>query len=164
MKAFPLLFLAAVLVGCSQPVAEPQVSKLVGAWRSKVQFQTGPFAEAKDLEFLFSFNQGGTFTESSNYDGAPPVPPAYGAWRETGPNRFELKYVYFNSKAPGEFEEIKGGGGWMPNGHGEIKETITLAADGNSFDSSIDFVLYDATGKEIEGGGKAVGKGVRIGF
>ena len=35
----------------------------------------------KDLEFMYVFNVGGTMTASSNYDGAPPVPPAYGVWR-----------------------------------------------------------------------------------
>ena len=58
-----------------------QQAPVVGAWRSKVQFETGALAGIKDLEFLYVFNAGGTLTESSNYDGAPPVPPAYGVWR-----------------------------------------------------------------------------------
>jgi hypothetical protein len=40
---------------------------------------------------MYVFNTGGTMTESSNYDGAPPVPPAYGVWRSVGPNEFEAK-------------------------------------------------------------------------
>lgn len=57
---------------------------LAGAWQGKVQFTTGAFAAVKDLEFMYAFHVGGTMTESSNYDGAPPAPPAYGVWRKTG--------------------------------------------------------------------------------
>ena len=57
---------------------------LFGAWRGSVQFTTGAFAEVKDLDFMYLFNAGGTMLESSNYDGAPPVPPAYGVWRKVG--------------------------------------------------------------------------------
>ena len=53
---------------------------LVGAWRGEVQFETGAFAAVPDLEFLYVFNAHGTMTESSNYDAAPPVTPAYGVW------------------------------------------------------------------------------------
>ena len=49
---------------------------LVGAWKGKVQFKTGAFAAVTDLDFLYVFNAGGTMTESSNYDAAPPVTPA----------------------------------------------------------------------------------------
>ena len=38
--------------------------------------------ETKDLEFMYAFNVSGTMTESSNYDAAPPVPPAYGVWKK----------------------------------------------------------------------------------
>ncbi|MCK7527127.1 MAG: hypothetical protein MZV64_60720 [Ignavibacteriales bacterium] len=48
---------------------------LVGAWKGKVQFRTGMFAEVKDFEFMWVFNNGGTMTESSNYDAVPPTPP-----------------------------------------------------------------------------------------
>jgi len=65
--------------------------------RSSVQFTSGPFAEVNDLEFMYVFNAGGTLTESSNYDGAPPVPPAYGVWHSIGPNEFEARYEYFTT-------------------------------------------------------------------
>jgi hypothetical protein len=51
---------------------------LAGAWQGRVQFTTGAFADTKDLEFMYAFNSGGTMTESSNYDAAPPAPPADG--------------------------------------------------------------------------------------
>src|SRR4051812_42743591 len=60
------------LVGCAgsekQPVNPVAANALVGAWRSHVAFDSGAFANVKDLEFMYVFNAGGTMTESSNYD------------------------------------------------------------------------------------------------
>ena len=83
-----LLFAAAILAaGCATSTPAPDSAEpLVGAWRSRIQFSSGDFAPVKDLEFLCVFNRGGTMTESSNYDSAPPVPPAYGVWRSTPRN------------------------------------------------------------------------------
>lgn len=135
---------------------------LVGAWRSNVQFSGGVFAPVRDLEFLYVFNAGGTMTESSNHDGAPPVPPAYGVWREVTPNQFEAKYLFYATKAPSRFEEISGGGGWLPAGHGEITERIQLSGDGQSFESTITYEALDSSGKPVAGGGEARGHGARI--
>ena len=44
--------------------------------------------------------------ESSNYDAAPPVPPAYGVWKKIGPRKYEAKYQYFQSRAVASAEEI----------------------------------------------------------
>lgn len=137
---------------------------MIGAWRAKVQFLTGPFASVKDLEFLYAFNAGGTMTESSNYDGVPPVAPAYGVWRQTGPREFEAKYMYFTTQPPKKFEDISGGGGWMPSGYGVVTEKTTLTADGRRFKSKIHYEAFDAAGKPVEGGGEAEGTGERIGF
>ncbi len=143
------------LGGCaSQPA-------LVGAWKSNVQFKDGAFAEVKDLEFLYVFNAGGTMTESSNYDGAPPVPPAYGAWKQVGPQTFEAVYVFFTTKPPEKVEDLAKIG-WGPAGRGDLTERITVSEDGKLFESEMDLVLYDQKGKMVSGGGKAVGSGVRI--
>lgn len=95
-------------------VSNPASPELLGQWRAQLQFTSGAFAAIKDLEFMYVFNSGGTMTESSNYDGAPPVPPAYGIWRNTGPKQFEVKYEFYVTKAPAAFEEISKGGGWGP--------------------------------------------------
>ena len=73
----------------------------MGQWRARLDFEDGDFAAVDDLEFMYVFNAGGTLTESSNYDAAPPVPPAYGIWRRTGPDRFEAKYEFYPTSAPG---------------------------------------------------------------
>ena len=153
--------LAFILVGCSE---RPTPSPLRGAWESHVQFTNGAFAPLKDLRFAYVFNAGGTMTESSNYDGAPPVPPAYGIWRSTGPNTFQLKYMFYMTKPPTKFEDLVGGNGWLPTGHGVITETITLAADSNSFDSKIHWDAFDMNGKPVMGGGDGTTHGTRIAF
>lgn len=134
------IFVAAVLTGQKAPA-------LVGAWTTKVQFRTGAFAAVKDLEFMMVFNQGGTMTESSNYDGAPPVPPAYGIWRKMGGNRYQAKYVFYNPKAPIKFEDISSGGGWMPAGKGILLEDITLASNGGTYKSKLTLKMFDTSGK-----------------
>lgn len=168
LKGVVLGLVGLSVTACSTPptsmTAESKPDALVGAWRSKVQFLDGPFAEAKDLEFLFVFNAGGTMTESSNYDGAPPVPPAYGVWKKTSDEKFELKYEYFNSQPPKAFTDIASGGGWTPGGRGTITETVTVSADGKTFESDLNFELRDQAGKVIPGGGKAKCKGERIAF
>lgn len=71
----PALAVLAALLGCpAEPPPAPPAA-LTGAWRASIQFSSGAFSGIKDLEFLYVFNAGGTLTESSNYDGAPPVPP-----------------------------------------------------------------------------------------
>ena len=129
---------------------------------ARVQFREGAFAAVKDLELLYAFNAGGTMLESSNYDGAPPVPPAYGVWRRTGSGRYELRYRFFTTKPPSDFAAIAGGGGWMPSGSdGDLHEQIELAADGRSFTSTLTLALFDGAGKPIDAGGAAIGHGTR---
>ena len=50
------------------PASDTAALDLVGEWRAHLQFTSGAFAPVKDLEFMYVFNQGGTMTESSNYD------------------------------------------------------------------------------------------------
>jgi hypothetical protein len=135
-----------------------------GEWRAQLQFSSGAFASIKDLEFMYSLNQGGTMTESSNYDGDPPVPPAYGIWRKTGPKEIELKYEFYVTKAPAKLAELLKGTGWPPAGRGVFVEHITVSDDGKSFTSKIKYDQFDTAGKPAEGGGEATGKGVKLEF
>lgn len=170
-KISSLLLGSAALIGltacpprttpASGDATEPE---LAGEWRAQLQFSSGAFAAIKDLEFMYAFNQGGTMTESSNYDGVPPVPPAYGIWRKVGPREFEAKYEFYVTKAPAAFDEIAKGGGWAPAGRGVFVERITLSDDGNAFTSKITYQQFDTAGKPAEGGGEAQGKGVRLMF
>ena len=152
------------LGGCARSQAPGTSPALVGAWRSSVQFQDGAFAAIKDLQFLYVFNAGGTMTESSNYDGMPPVPPAYGEWRAKGPREFEARYTFFTSNPPKDLPSLTGGGGWSPAGSGVLTERIQLAADGKSYQSKIVLEMFDAAGKPAPGGAQANAHGVRAGF
>jgi hypothetical protein len=162
--AFTIGLLASAVSSICMAQAGKGSDNLVGAWRGQVQFVTGAFAETKDLEFMYVFNLGGTMTESSNYDAAPPVPPAYGVWKKVGVRKYKAKYQFFQSRAASLADELIKGGGWAPDGHGTLSQRITFSADGNSFDSSITLELFDDRGKAIAGGGEASASGKRIAF
>ena len=156
------------LSGCTQPASAPvegarAPDALKGAWRSQIRFESGPFAQTNGLEFMFVFNQGGTLTESSNYDAAPPVPPAYGVWKATGPRVFEAMYVFYVTAPPKRLEELASGG-WTPAGFGIFKEHIQLSEDGQSFVSTIDYSQFDNQGKPSEEAIRGQGSGRRIAF
>ena len=162
-----VLAIGSLAAGCAGPSSSRtnptgRADRLIGAWRTKVTFTNGAFADIKDLEFMYVFNAGGTMTESSNYDGAPPVPPAYGEWKKTGPHTYEARYSFYVTKAPANIEEITKGGGWLPVGHGVLVEKITLSKNGRSYQSSIQYDAFDKAGKPAEGGGRADGHGARL--
>jgi hypothetical protein len=154
--------------GCREtaaPAAAEAASRdsLVGAWRSQIRFSGGTLAEMKDLEFMYVFNLGGTMTESSNYDAAPPGPPAYGTWRKSGPRQFEAKYLFYSTKPPATVEELAKNG-WSPSGHGVLTEKILLSDDGKTFKSTMTYAAFGPDGKAVEGAGAGTGTGTRMDF
>jgi hypothetical protein len=169
---FTLLTLSAVLIitGCRNSPASPMSvstdrGMLVGAWRSKITFRSGPLAEMKELEFLYSYNAGGTMTESSNYDeAANSSPPAYGIWKQNDARTFETKYLFYTTKAPGLGDGAPNGSDWWPAGHGVLTETITLSADGQTYASAIKLATFDRSGTPIDSGAEGTGAGARIVF
>ena len=161
------LMLTGAAVVCLGSNAGAQASgnnDLAGAWRGPVTFTSGMFAGLKGLEYMYVFNAGGTMTESSNYDGVPPVPPAYGVWRKTAARMYEAKYQFFQTKAVKTSDELVKQGGFMPDGYGIITQTITLSTDGNSFTSRIAVAMFDNAGKAIAGGSTGTASGTRIRF
>ena len=107
---FIIILLASVLFSCSKN--KNHTDNIVGAWKGKVQFKTGAFAEIKNFEFMWVFNEGGTMTESSNYDGVPPTPPAYGIWKKIGDRQYEARYEFYITQIPASFEELTKSGGF----------------------------------------------------
>ncbi len=119
----------------------------------------------KGLEFLYAYNDGGTMTESSNYDeAANSSPPAYGVWKQTAPRTFETKYVFYTTRAPEPGDGAPNSGDWWPAGHGVLTETITLADDGQTYMSEISLATFDRAGQPIGGEGEGTGAGTRIVF
>jgi hypothetical protein len=142
----------------------PQTVDLVGAWKGRVQFKTGAYAEIKDFEFMWVFNHSGTMTESSNYDGVPPTPPAYGIWKKTGDKQYEAHYEFYWNKVPASFEDLVKAGGFPPAGYGVLSEKITLSEDGQSYGSIIKLNLFDQTGKQTVFNDEATAEAKRIKF
>lgn len=172
-STFSKIALLAVIVALSVGFYMQQASSqnntkssidLTGAWRSSIQFPSGIMASFKGLEFMLVMNQGGTMTESSNYDGVPPMPPAYGIWRKTGDRQYELHYEFYMTAAPDSLQSLLTGGGFPPAGRGIFRENITLSADGDSFTSTIKFEAFDLTGKSMEAASTGTGKAVRMKF
>jgi hypothetical protein len=147
LSAGLLAGLLIILFSCVEQ-KNPQTDELVGAWKGKVQFKTGVYSEIKDFEFMYVFNSGGTMTESSNYDGVPPTPPAYGIWEKTGEKEYRARYEFYWNKVPASYEELAKAGGFPNAGYGVLSENITLSDDGKSYSSTIKFNLYDQTGKQ----------------
>jgi hypothetical protein len=142
----------------------PADPELTGAWRGAVTFSSGMFAGLKGLEYMYVFHGDGTMTESSNYDGVPPVPPAYGIWRKTAARTYEAKYQFFQTRAVKTSDELVKQGGFVPDGYGIIAQTMTLSADGNSFTSRISVAMFDTAGKPIAGGSSGTARATRIRF
>lgn len=163
-----LVVICGLAFGCAesgkQAKTDGQDGALAGAWRARIQFANGPFAEVKDLEFMYVFNTGGTMTESSNYDAAPPVPPAYGIWRNIGPHLYEARYEFYATRPPNSSENLPASTGWLPAGRGVLVDTITVSEDGQSFSSRINYESFDQSGRNAQAGGNAVGRAERIEF
>ena len=151
--------------GGPAPASQVVPPSLAGAWRASIDVKSGAFTAAKGLEFMYVFHADRTLTESSNYDAAPPVPPAYGVWRSVPGDGtvFEAKYEFFTTTAAPP-DQFKTGAGWLPAGRGVFTERITVAADGRTFSSAIRYDLFDGKGTSVAGGGDATGRGVRIDF
>jgi hypothetical protein len=144
-----LVVSAAANLSCGNAPA-PDSEQLVGAWKGPVQFSDGMFAAINDFEFMRVYNAGGTMTESSNYDGVPPTPPAYGVWRKNTDGSYFARYQFYWNNMPASFEEMTENGGFSPGGYGVLTENITLSDDGNSYKARISAVLFDKSGTRID--------------
>jgi hypothetical protein len=163
LSALLLAGLLIILFSCGEQ-KNPQTADIVGAWKGKVQFKTGIYAEVKDFEFMWVFNEGGTMTESSNYDGVPPTPPAYGIWKKIGERQYEARYEFYWNKVPASFEDLTKAGGFPPAGYGVLSEKITLSEDGQSYSSTIQLNLFDQTGKQTVFNDEATAEAKRMKF
>jgi hypothetical protein len=100
--------------------------------------------------------------KSSNFDEAPPVPPAYGSWVTTGDGNFRSTYLFFTTA---QVDRHDPGAGWAFSGSGKLHETITLSPDANSYTSRLSYELFDATDKPLpgqSGSGHAVGRRIVV--
>ncbi len=162
LSVFIIILLFSVLFSCGKN--KNHTDNIVGAWKGKVLFKTGAFAEMKDWEFMWVFNNGETMTESSNYDGVPPTPPAYGIWKKIGDKQYEARYEFFITQIPASFEGLTKAGGFPPAGYGVLLEKIILSEDGHSYNSTIKLNLFDQTGKQTAFNDEATAEAKRMEF
>jgi hypothetical protein len=131
---------------------------LEGAWRVQVTVESGPFRGSQ--QFLVMYSAGGGMVESSNFDEAPPVPPAYGSWVASGESGFRSTYVFFTTEA---VDRLDAGAGWEFSGSGKFRESITVGPSGNDYTSRLSYELYDTADAPLAGqSGEGYGVGRRI--
>jgi hypothetical protein len=144
MRRAAVVLIAISLIACTQA---PTPSPMKGAWESHVAFTGGALRADEESAISLCLQRRRNDDRVIELRRRPPDPPAYGVWKEVSPNRFQLKYIFYVTKPPSRFEELVGGQGWLPNGHGVITEDITLSADGNSWQSKIHWDAFDMDGK-----------------
>lgn len=138
------VLVALAVAGCAKSNnASKTAPSLEGGWRAHVGFTSGPL-KGVPFQFLITYAAGGGMVESSNFDEAPPVPPAYGSWGRTGTNTFKSSYVFWTTKAAGAQ-------GWTFSGSGVLDETISLDATGDAYTSTIHYQLYDDKDNPLTG-------------
>jgi hypothetical protein len=142
---------AGTMFGTPSPAgAEPDDRwGLLGAWRARVTIDSGPLAGIP-FQFLVTYAAGGGMVESSNFDEATPVPPAYGSWVATGPWTFRSTYVFFTTNPPSDPGTLPTAG-WAFSGSGKLREQITIAHDGTTYTSHLYYQLYDTTDNALPG-------------
>ena len=177
MRGLLPLALLGVLSACTaqapggpEPVSKaPNVSPpptLFGAWRSSIDVTSGAFTAAKGLEFMYVFHNDGTLTESSNYDAAPPVPPAYGVFRFVPGERtvWEAKYSFSRPRRHRPRRPRPWPAGCRRDAASSPSGSPSRPMARPSRRQSAMSSSSAATGAAIAGGGEATGRGVRIDF
>jgi len=74
---------------------------------------------------MYVFSQGGTMTESSNYDASRPC-HRHTDLAEGRDQGVRGQYEFYVTKAPAAFDEITKGRCWSPSGRGVFVERITF--------------------------------------
>ena len=73
-------------------------------------------------------------------------------------------YEFYLTRPPATAAENIPGGGWLPAGRGVLVEQITMAADGKTYTSTIDYQVYEGPDKPPQSGGKAQARATRLLF
>jgi hypothetical protein len=86
------------------------------------------------------FHEGGTLTSTDN---TPPTlhGPGFGTWQRVGGRKYTAPFQFFNFNADGSFAGVQ-----------KIERQIQLAADANSYTSTVTFESFDPDGNLIFSG------------
>jgi len=121
-----------------------QAQSLEGTWIAQVALPGGALA-------LFEV---GTYHSDGSYSGAN-VNPSHtthkGVWLRVGDRRFVATYMFFTHDDKGVF-----------NGIVKARASVTLAEDGKSYDSVVERVVMDTSGKELSVTPGITGHSVRM--
>lgn len=133
LSALALSFTPAALAGSG-------ADALVGLWDSQVTLTDCNGHTLVSFEAHEMFHAGGTLTSTDN---TPPgrQGPGFGTWKRAGRTTFTAPFQFFNFNADGTF-----------SGTQKIARTITVAADGNSYTSEVNFGSYDPNGNLLFSG------------
>ena len=113
---------------------------LTGVWDSQVTLTDCNGHTLVSFEAHEMFHAGGTLTSTDN---TPPTlqGPGSGTWKRTTQRSYSAPFQFFNFNADGTFA-----------GTQKITRTITIAANGNSYTSVVNFGSYDPAGNLLFSG------------
>lgn len=129
------------LTVASAEVPEQQAVPVQGSvWDSQVTLTDCNGHTLAVFRAFEMFNLGGTLTSTDN---TPPTlhGPGLGTWQPTGMRTFNAPFQFFNFNPDGSFA-----------GTQKIDRQIRLAADGNSYTSTVTFRTYDPDGNLVFSG------------
>ena len=121
-------------------LAIPGIAPLQGVWDSQVTLTDCNGNTLAVFEAYAMFHQGGTLTSTDN---TPPTlhGPGFGTWERVDARKYTSHFQFFNFNADGTFAGVQ-----------KIDQQIRLAADGNSYTSTVTFGAYDPDGNLIFSG------------
>ena len=137
-----LATLSALVVLSFTPAARAAAGddSLTGVWDSQVTLTDCNGNTLVSFEAHEMYHAGGTLTSTDN---TPPglQGPGFGTWKHAGRKTYTAPFQFFNFNADGSFA-----------GTQKITRTITIAADGNSYTSVVNFGTYDPNGNLVFSG------------
>jgi hypothetical protein len=140
LRSFVLMMAVVALSVASAGVPQQQSARLQGVWDSQVTLTDCNGFTLAVFRAFEMFHQGGTLTSTDN---TPPTlhGPGFGTWQHVGVGKYTAPFQFFNFNADGTFA-----------GTQKIDREIQLAADGNSYTSTVTFASYDPDGNLIFSG------------
>jgi hypothetical protein len=138
----PMIAVAALTVASAEvPVPENHGGAMEGSvWNSQVTLTDCNGHTIAVFRAFEMFNLGGTLTSTDN---TPPAlhGPGLGTWERTGMRTFHAPFQFFNFNPDGSFA-----------GTQKIDRQIHVAANGNSYTSTVTFQAFDPDGNLVFSG------------
>ena len=140
LKPIVLTMALVALAAEANATSPQQAAPLQGVWDSQVTLTDCNGFTLVVFRAYEMFHQGGTLTSTDN---SPPTlhGPGFGTWQRVGGRNYTAPFQFFNFNADGSFA-----------GTQKIDRQIHLAADGNSYTSTVTFGTYDPDGNLVFSG------------